>query len=403
MKYTLETISPVHIGTGDIISPIEYVIDDKFYRVDMDELFKDKVFDNDKFIESAKGGQLYLGDFAPDLGKKHVRYLVDIFPSTKNSLQKSIGGRSSEVREFIKTGDALYIPGSSIKGAIRTAILWWVLKNDPSKFEKAESCLEDLISSPRRVDKKYADEEIEKLVFGSDPTHDLLKVLQVSDTNPISIKSLKIEEVQTLTTRPRGHGWKGFTTFIESLKPRTSLEFNMCLDKFLLKNEISREIHFDDKRELLQQVPKICNDFAKNFIEDEIAFFNEYDGELRDISAFYSDLKRVVEGLDNSFLLHLSWGSGWQGMTIGKNLSSEILDKIRRKFDLGKRVHTLCGERVKPDRRNRGYWFCQRCRRGRLSEEDTEMVEPFPKTRKIVFEDGKPKYPLGWVKIKVGD
>jgi hypothetical protein len=38
-----------------------------------------------------------------------------------------------------------------------------------------------------------------------------------------------------------------------------------------------------------------------------------------------------------------------------------------------------------------------------LSEEDTEMVEPFPKTRKIVFEDGKPKYPLGWVKIKVGD
>jgi len=28
-------------------------------------------------------------------------------------------------------------------------------------------------------------------------------------------------------------------------------------------------------------------------------------------------------------------------------------------------------------------------------------VPEFPKTRRIVFEDEKPKYPLGWIKLKV--
>ena len=29
--------------------------------------------------------------------------------------------------------------------------------------------------------------------------------------------------------------------------------------------------------------------------------------------------------------------------------------------------------------------------------------DEFPKTRKFVLEDGKPKYPLGWVKLKIGN
>jgi hypothetical protein len=29
-----------------------------------------------------------------------------------------------------------------------------------------------------------------------------------------------------------------------------------------------------------------------------------------------------------------------------------------------------------------------------------EFVKEYPKTRKIVFENGYPKYPLGWVKLR---
>jgi len=41
MKYEIEVISPVHIGSGGTISPIEYVVENNFYRVDMDRLFED--------------------------------------------------------------------------------------------------------------------------------------------------------------------------------------------------------------------------------------------------------------------------------------------------------------------------------------------------------------------------
>ena len=33
-QYEIEVISPVHIGSGVTISPIEYVVEDKFYRVE---------------------------------------------------------------------------------------------------------------------------------------------------------------------------------------------------------------------------------------------------------------------------------------------------------------------------------------------------------------------------------
>jgi hypothetical protein len=34
-QYEIEVISPVHIGSGGVtINPIEYVVEDKFYRVD---------------------------------------------------------------------------------------------------------------------------------------------------------------------------------------------------------------------------------------------------------------------------------------------------------------------------------------------------------------------------------
>lgn len=366
MKYEIEVISPIHIGSGGTISPIEYAIEDKFYRADMDRIFEDERFDTDKFIEGAKGGALYLGRFSPELAKEHVRYALDISQSTKTSIQELIGSRSSEVREYIKTKDEAYIPGSSIKGAIRTAILWWVLKNDPDKFNMAKNHLEKLVMS-REVDKKRVDDGIEKEVFGREPTHDLLKALQVSDTNAVTVEKLKIEEVQTLTTTPRGHNWKGFYTYVEALKPETRLNLEMKFDEFLLEGDAARALAFESKQNLVREIPKICNEFADDFIEDEIRFYKRCNTprELDKVLEFY---ERVIERKEEkSFLLHLAWGSGWHGMTVGRLLEPYLL-RERRKFGLGK-----------------------------------PGVPEFPKTRRLVFENEKPAYPLGWVKLKVED
>jgi CRISPR-associated protein Csm5 len=366
MKYEIEVISPLHIGSGGTISPIEYVVEDNFYRADMDRLFEDERFDTDRFIEGAKGGALYLGRFAPELAKEHVRYALDISQSTRTNLQGLIDRPSSEVREYIKTKDDVYIPGSSLKGAIRTAILWWVLKNDADRFDRAKKRLNNLVRSRDRVDKKRVGDEIEKLVFGTDPTKDILKTLQVSDTSAINVEELELEEVRTLTTTPRGHNWKSFCTYVEALKPRTKLDLEMKIDEFLLEGDAASELHFESKQELVREIPKMCEEFAKDFIEDEIRFFELYNNprELEEVLEFYKSLKGRED--ENSFLLHLAWGSGWHGMTVGRLLEPNLLGDLRRKFRLGK-----------------------------------ARVPEFPKTRRIVFEDEKPKYPLGWIKLKV--
>ena len=369
MRYEIEVISPVHIGSGGVISPMEYVVGDKFYRADMDKMFEDERFDTDRFIEDiedAKGEAFYLGRFAPALAKEHLRYALEISQTTRTNLQGLIGKRSSEVREYIKTKDEVYIPGTSIKGAIRTAILWWVLKNDQNKFNSAKNYLENLVRSRDRVDKRWVDNGIEELVFGKDPTQDILKALQVSDTTAIDIEGLRIEEVRTLTTTPQGHNWKGFYTFVEALKLKTKMNFEMEIKEFFFTREVAKELHFENKLDYLRELPRICNEFADDLIQNELTFFKRYNTqrELDDILEFYEREKRRKK--DNSFLLHLSWGSGWHGMTVGRLLGSDLLMDLRRKFGLGK-----------------------------------AGAPEFPKTRRIVFEDGKPKYPPGWVKIKI--
>ena len=376
MKYEIEVISPLHIGNGGTISPIEYVVGDKFYRADMDRLFEDERFDTEGFIEDTKAGSLYLGRFAHELAKVHVRYALDISQSTRRNLLELIGRRSSEVREYIKTKDDAYIPGSSIKGAIRTAILWWVLKNNPDKFNRVKRHLENLVRSRDRgaPNKKRVADKVEEEVFGRDPTHDILKALQVSDTNAVATESLKVEEVRTLTTAPQGHNWKGFYTYVEAMKTGTKLDLELKIDEFLLEGDAARELIFENKQELVREIPKICNEFAEDFIKNEIMFFTQYNmpRELDKVLGFY---KKVGERTgEKSFLLHLAWGSGWHGMTVGRLLQEEIdfdFFGLRKKFNLGKR-------------RNQPFF-----------------VREFPKTRRIVFEDRQPKYPLGWIKLDV--
>ena len=363
MRYSLKILSPLHIGNGFNISPMEYVIDDKFYRINMDSLFRDREFNTEEFIENAKMGSFYLGEFYGDIAKRHKEYVIDI----SNSAEKSLRQRKSEIREFIKTGGNIYIPGSSIKGAIRTALLWYILKENEDLYFKMEEYLQKIIrEKTERPNKKYVDNEIEKIVFGREPTHDLLKGLSVSDTNTASCNNLRIDEVRILTTRKYGYGWKGFNIILETLKIGTKFNIEIKKDEFFVREDVSKKLGFDDKVIYLDNLKDICNDYNKDFIDYELTFLKKYnDGNLDEIIKFYENL-----GEEDGFLLHISWGAGWHGMTVGRLINENLFESLRKMYRLGKR-------------RN-----------------EPRYVKPFPKTRRIIFEDEKPKYPLGWIKLE---
>ncbi|MCM8779204.1 MAG: type III-A CRISPR-associated RAMP protein Csm5, partial [Candidatus Omnitrophica bacterium] len=142
-KIKLKILTPVHIGSGQEISPIEYLISDgKFIRIDMDGLFLDPEFKplQEKFINSAKS-QRYIGDLLPkDLLLKHILYSLNISQSAK-------GTNPIVVKEFIKSAGRVYIPGSSLKGSILSGVMEEVLLNKRiKKISSFEEHLNEVLS-----------------------------------------------------------------------------------------------------------------------------------------------------------------------------------------------------------------------------------------------------------------
>ncbi|HIH70052.1 type III-A CRISPR-associated RAMP protein Csm5 [Methermicoccus shengliensis] len=377
MRCTLETLSPLHIGSGGRISPIEYIADDRLYRLDMDSVFRDDRFDAERYIREMMGGVVYIGSIDEGVHRRseNIRYAVDAERRVLSELRNlaSRGAKDAEIYEFVKSADRPYIPASSVKGAIRTALLWHALKND--KRALMDECR--YLEKNRRIDKRRADDKIEGQIFrGPDgnthpPTHDVMRSLRVTDSTALPLDSLTILEVKTLTTRRGGYGWKKFSTFVEAMRPKTTVHLDISLDKFLLDDSIARELGLQDKIEMMRSVPESCNSFAYDLIDHELRFFREHCAQSNmgaRMLEFYEHMRRLpLTG--GEFLLRLGWGSGWDGMTVGRLLKecpNMDFHELLMKFHLGKGVRNI----------------------------------PFPKTRKVAFMGIMP-YPLGWVKVRL--
>gem|GEM_PF-701659 len=145
MWVDLEVLTPTHVGNGSDISPLEYWIDDGFARVHMDALFADPEFSPylEPFIRDA-ASQRYLGQHLPgQLLSRHVRYQVPMAPDARQYLVQ----HQVQVKEFIKSAGRAFIPGSSIKGSLLTALINHLLVLASQSAEK-RNYVESLIGDP---------------------------------------------------------------------------------------------------------------------------------------------------------------------------------------------------------------------------------------------------------------
>lgn len=148
MKVRIKTLSPVHIGSGAEIGSSEYVIRDGFfYRIDMDSLFQDPEFRrySGSFIRDAISGtrsiiELLSGDVA--LALRHILYKLPLSLAT----EKSLKDHPLSVREQIKSAGRAFLPGSSLKGSLLSAVLFHVLR-EQWKSESDKSKIRDIILS----------------------------------------------------------------------------------------------------------------------------------------------------------------------------------------------------------------------------------------------------------------
>lgn len=145
--------------------------------------------------------------------------------------------------------------------------------------------------------------------------------------------------------------------------------FTIRLDDFLFTNSVAKtELQFNQFT--TNDLAKKINIYSKTKIQNEIKFIDKINSNNK-LDILKKNLEEMESKISidntNEFIIRLSWGSGWKGMT-GDFLSSEALTEVRKQFKLGKTGFNI-----------------------------------FPKSRKIVFEGDKPSYLTGWVKVKLNE
>lgn len=369
--YTVDFLSPVHIGSGQRLREHEFaVLDGWLLRFDVNRLLE-RLGDNERALESytQQGVGAVVGRWPEGERQKCAFYSIGW-----------TGKAPREVLEHIANSfGQLYLPGSSLKGAIRTGIVWSFLHEGRTGQYAVH------IGRDRR--QKWAGQPLLQAVLGADPNHDLLRALRVFDSSPLTMPG-HVAVVETKSTvgepnnrlswlRGKGnhvaHPQDAFSTWLECLTPSASGKLRVIIerDAFLLEGKTeqrtshpdnpARALELDEpRRVLLSDWPRHCNAFARHVIEGEIKFGKRFG--LRTYTQFHEERLREMEESEEAVHLILGWGTGWRTKTVTEAFGETGIRQVRQLYGLG---------------------------RG----------EPFPKTRKVVFENGQPTVPLGWVRL----
>ena len=374
MKYQLKTITPVHIGTGETLSQIDGFYDNgRWHRIDIDAVLA--------AIPESELNRLTIAMGQRDF--QWGRYLPTNQPSASYLLPCPEDPRETEIREAIKDvfGRPM-IPGSSIKGAIRTALLWGLIDDDDPEaqeaFKHSVNYLKEQLQ--RRPNQNWVGQGIERRVLGKDPNHDLMRAVQVSDTAPIPIEALEMGVAWTVTLNRDGElvqkrdGGREFKTFVEQIRAEQTFDFSIKIDKSLFRQREKSELGYSDRQEqvLCEELAEVCNFVGKGLADEEAKFYDYY--RLPELANFYESLANQIENLsDGVFILPIGWGTGYLAKTVTQLLTGDdedLMMKLRRHYRLGRS-------------RSGGDYY------------DDE----FPKTRRVLYDRQRPKSPLGWVQI----
>lgn len=273
-KITLIARGPVFVGDGKDFSKKEYIIaKDKVNILNMNKfygfLYKKKLANSfEKFMldKNQKNLFAYLRDnnlFNDAL--KFVRYSLNLDTRDFKGL---------EIKTFIKDSYGNpYIPGSSLKGAIRTVLATaHIAENETQREQFRLTLLNELPDKTSR--NRYlqnAAKHIENKIFRKlnrentkpdDAVNDIMQGVIVGDSEPLSITDLTLAkkiERHTDTKERSLNLWR------ESLKPGTKIVFPLTIDEDICKYTEA------DILEAIYKFDELYNDnFLKKFNDMDI-------------------------------------------------------------------------------------------------------------------------------------
>lgn len=271
-KIELETIGPVHIGSGITLRKGEWILewsDQQAIIVSTDKLFellvrKRLLTEYEKFAFSAKGDLLrWMKDH--EISKKE-RYAIAKYTLDTSGLDLK-NNRIHDLTTTIKDPYGKpYIPGSSLKGALRNIILAEMINNSSYDGTSIKYVIENYTGNAKQLlagdsirlnqkffyTKKISDKP-------NDAVNDIMSGLRVSDSNSVELEKLTLcQKVDA--------GIDGKTTDLpivrECIIPGTKFEFDLTIDR--TKTNLT-----------VKYIEKAINNFLKAYNQLFLSNFHE--------------------------------------------------------------------------------------------------------------------------------
>lgn len=391
-EYKITLLSPVHIGSGEKLSRnMDYFSDETgTYLFDLDKFFAD--LNPDQVDELSNSSDV--NRFMSDKGINRKKFI-----KRKISPQKVL---AADINQCIRDSfENPYFPGSSLKGAIRTVIASHLINSGNILFK----------FNPR-ARKEWAFGKMNKEVFGEVPKNDFMKGFMVVDS-PFTSSDLTLilAKVYTLgrnnvfsvkLTRPDNPNSE-MSIYCEFLRENAASKVKMKIDDFFFSPAVMKQLKIKDaQKQSLLNLGKIANAFAKERINEELAFFSRHE-KMANVTLFYQKLLKKLDTLDNkSFILNFGWGTGWHFKT-GNYLPANDLDRVRKHYDLGKILKKCPQNHSGRDLQNRWKsktYFCSRCNKEYSYSDIKQLIKPFPKSRKVLFDQQEKPYSVpGWIML----
>lgn len=338
---TLETLTPLHIGDGEEyiqgLDVLEY--NGKKVIINPNRLFNHFKHDNDKIYrltEELKNNSL---NAFVRVNASEMKDLLDNGKIVNIDTMKNI-------KRHIRDGfGSAYIPGSSIKGSLRTAIISHILHKENYVFKTGDV----------NHNIKFADQQIVNRCLGKTPFVNLMKVLKVTDAycenSPVCFYNIDVENTgrQNLKDVP-----------FEMVDASKKFAFNINCENFYFEVDKSNKGAFNFKLDNFNNLVDIVDRNSLYMLYRHV-LWNGY-AQLKEAYQYIIDQFSKLD--KNQVIMNIGAGAGWIGMTgdiIGGEMNSSIRDNLQLASD--------------------------------------HLDFEYPKTRKFVKLDDGRKVPMGWVKV----
>ncbi|MEX2262274.1 MAG: type III-A CRISPR-associated RAMP protein Csm5 [Bryobacteraceae bacterium] len=378
MRYRLTCLTPLLVGNGNRLSPIDYMVwKDQVNVLDQGRIFKllsrgprldgylAQIKKADKLDFASWGG------FAQNFADRRIPFEHPSYSAYWNRA----AGESLQIPTFVSRETGPYLPGAALKGALRTG-LFFAQRRDGMLREAASKAQGETLS-PRTT------QGLEEQALGT-PGNDRMRVVGAGDSDPIPHSGMKVYllRVSTLVSRQQGSyalAWKqsprgsvqnpadSTPFFAEMAAPGAAFDGVWQEKTFFQQEEIRRALgwrHVMDRKRLFDA----ANRYAAAVIETQKEYAS-WTGLSR-LSQSLGELEARLANIGGACLLSMGWGGGLPAKTAWpETTKNEDYQKLLQRVPAYSRA---LGANL-----------------------------PFPKTRRIVFMGDQPAALPGWALLEV--